>query len=72
VLDRGQTEGVFHRSVDPLQLYVSIVALSSHHLNNVHTLSATFQTDLSAPEWRAERAEHVRTMLLAYLTGGVG
>jgi TetR/AcrR family transcriptional regulator len=72
VLDRGQTEGVFHRSVDPLQLYVSIVALSSHHLNNVHTLSATFQTDLSAPEWRAERAHHVRTMLLAYLTGGAG
>jgi TetR/AcrR family transcriptional regulator len=72
VLDRGQTEGVFHRSVDPLQLYVSIVALSSHHLNNVHTLSATFRTDLSAPKWRAERAEHVRTMLLAYLTGGAG
>jgi len=72
VLDRGQTEGVFHRSVDPLQFYVSIVALSSHHLNNVHTLSATFQTDLSAPQWRAERAGHVRTMLMAYLTGGAG
>jgi TetR/AcrR family transcriptional regulator len=70
VLDRGQRENVFHRSVDPLQLYVSIVALSSHHLNNVHTLSATFQTDLSAPKWRAERAKHVRAMLLAYLTGG--
>lgn len=70
VLQRGQAEGVFHRAVDPLQLYVSIVALSSHHLSNLHTLSATFQTDLSAPEWRAERADHVRTMLLAYLTGG--
>jgi TetR/AcrR family transcriptional regulator len=69
VLKRGQTEGVFHRSVDPLQLYVSIVALASHHLNNVHTLSATFETDLSAPAWRAERAQHVRTMVLAYLTG---
>ena len=72
VLQRGQSEGVFRRSVDPLQLYVSIVALASHHLNNVYTLSATFQVDLSAPEWRAERAEHVRTMLLAYLTGGTG
>jgi TetR/AcrR family transcriptional regulator len=69
VLKRGQTEGVFHRSVDPLQLYVSIVALASHHLNNVHTLSATFETDLSAPAWRDERAQHVRTMVLAYLTG---
>jgi TetR/AcrR family transcriptional regulator len=46
VLKRGQSEGIFHRSVDPLQLYVSIVALASHHLNNVHTLSATFETDL--------------------------
>jgi TetR/AcrR family transcriptional regulator len=72
VLDRGQRDGVFHRSVDPLQLYVSIVALSSHHLSNVHTLSATFQTDLASAKWRAERAEHVRTMLLAYLTGGAG
>lgn len=59
VLDRGVAEGVFRAGVDPLQLYVSIVALSAHHINAAHTLSATFNTDFTAADWRNARREHV-------------
>ena len=63
-LERGRAEGAFRHAVDPLQLYISIVALCSHHLNNVHTLSATFQTDLKAPEWLEARLQHVEAVVL--------
>ena len=63
-LEHGRAEGVFRHAVDPLQLYVSIVALCSHHLHNVHTLSATFQTDLADAGWLAERLAHVEMMVL--------
>ncbi len=64
VLERGHAAGAFRHTVDPLQLYVSIVALCLHHLNNVHTLSATFSTDLADAAWLADRQEHVVAMVL--------
>lgn len=64
---RGVAEGVFRERADPLQLYVSIVALSAHHLNNAHTLSAVFGTDLGAADWRQARRAHAVAMILRYL-----
>ena len=66
-VSRGVASGVFAHTVDGLQLYISIVALSSHHLANVHTLSAVFRTDLSAADWRAQRRRHVEVMVLRML-----
>lgn len=66
-IKRGLAAGAFQSKVDGLQLYISIVALSSHHLANVHTLSAVFQTDISNPEWLAERRRHVEIMVLRML-----
>ena len=63
VLERGRSEGVFRGGVDALQLYVSIVALSAHHINASHTLSATFGRDISSAEWRQERRAHVVRMI---------
>lgn len=61
---RGRASGVFRHEADSLQLYISIVALSSHHLSNVHTLSAVFQTDLADPTWLQQRREHVEAMIM--------
>lgn len=58
IVKQGHADGVFARSYDPLQLYVTIVALSAHHLNNGHTFSAIFGVDLLSTEWRAERRRH--------------
>jgi AcrR family transcriptional regulator len=64
LLDRGVAVGQMCHRPDPLQLYLSIVVLSAHHLNHASTLSATFGTDLSDKAWRAERRDHVVTMIL--------
>jgi len=64
VIQRGLKNGQFRHSTDPLQLYISVVALCSHHLNNVHTLSATFQTDLQDGDWLAARLIHIQQMVL--------
>lgn len=64
---RGLKSGQFRHKVDGLQLYISIVALSSHHLANVHTLSAVFRTDLTEPAWLEERRKHVDVMVMRLL-----
>ena len=64
ILERGAAAGSFKHQTDPLQLYISIVALSVHHLNNAHTLGAAFDTDLEDPAWLAARQSHVEAMVL--------
>lgn len=68
LLRRGEAAGLFREAVDPLQLYVTIVALSCHHINNAYTLSATFGTDITSTAWRAKRRQHVHQLVLSYLT----
>jgi len=68
VLNRGVQDGVFRRGVDPLQLYISIAALSYFYLGNNHTLSAVFGRDLSTPGARRERLAHMLAVVLGYLT----
>ena len=67
VLARGVRERVFRRGVDPLQLYVSIAALSYFFQSNNHTLSAIFGRDLSTPAARRARLAHVNAVVLGYL-----
>jgi AcrR family transcriptional regulator len=68
LLSRGAAEGKLTGDVDPLRLYVMMVALSQFHLSNVHTLSMIFERDLSKPEWRASRKADARRMLASYLS----
>lgn len=66
-LARGVEQKVFREGIDPLQLYVSMVALSYFHLSNAHTLSAIFSTNLQTERWKSERRRHAQEMLAAYL-----
>jgi len=68
LLARGVSAGTFRENLDPLQLYVTIVALGAHHLNNVHTLSAVFGRDLQALDWLTQRRTHAIEMTLRYAT----
>jgi len=67
ILERGLATGEFQHDADPLQLYVSVVALCSHHLNNAHTLSAAFGTDLGDDAWLEARFTHVEAMALRFV-----
>jgi TetR/AcrR family transcriptional regulator len=68
ILARGEAEGVFRRGVDPVQLYISITALSYFHVSNRHTLSAMFDRNLASPAWLTERRRHAQDLLMTWLT----
>jgi AcrR family transcriptional regulator len=67
ILIRGQKEQLFRGGVDPLQLYISIAALSYFYLSNNDTLSAVFGRDLSTPKSKVERLQHMIDLVLGYL-----
>jgi AcrR family transcriptional regulator len=67
LLERGVKEGDFRSGIDPLQLYVTMVALSYFHRSNAHTLSVLFRTDLLDPSWQAEQKRNADQMLTRFL-----
>ena len=67
LLKRGEAEGVLRRGIDPLQLYVAMVSLSSYHRSNAHTLSVIFSTDLLDVGWQEEQKQQARTLLATFL-----
>lgn len=67
LLARGHAAGLFRDGVDPVQLYVSIVAQSQLHISNRFTLSVLFDEDLSDADWLAARRTHVLDLILSYL-----
>ncbi|MGE0752696.1 MAG: TetR family transcriptional regulator [Variibacter sp.] len=67
LVGRGQRAGVFRTAIDPIQLYISITALSYFHVSNRYTLSAMFDRDLSNEAWLGERRAHAQSLLLSWL-----
>lgn len=67
LLRRGEEAGRFRGGVDPVQLYVTIVAQSQIHISNRYTLSILFDRDLADDAWLAERRAHVQDVVLGYL-----
>lgn len=63
----GHKQGQFRPDLDPMQIYVSLVALSQLHILNKYTLSVIFDKDISASGWLVERRSHVEDLLMAYL-----
>lgn len=68
ILRRGSASDVFRKDVDPINLYITITALSYFHVSNRYTLSAMFGQDLGDPEWLKGRRAHAQEMIFAWLT----
>ncbi|RUR46448.1 TetR/AcrR family transcriptional regulator [Vreelandella populi] len=66
-LERGEAAGVFRTTVDPTQLYISILSLSIIHINQRDTLSIIFEQDLADQGWLSERRAHAVEVILSYL-----
>ena len=66
-LERGRADGSFARSVDPMELYISIASLCYFSLSNAYTLSAIFKRNLMTPERCDARVAHMVEMVLGYL-----
>lgn len=71
LIESGQKQGLFGPNLDPVQIYVTIAAMSRFHLANGYSLSATLDTDMSTAEWRKARLVHALALLEGYLTAGV-
>lgn len=63
----GQAQGLFREPLDPVQVYVTITALSRFHLANAYSMSAVLGVDLRDKAWREERLQHACDLLQAYL-----
>lgn len=68
LLKQGNLSGAFKVTVDPTQLYVTILGLCMTHLSNRETLSVIFQKSLHDAHWLAERRKHACNVILSYLT----
>jgi AcrR family transcriptional regulator len=64
---RGEAAGDFRRGVDPLQLYISIVALGHFYVANMHTLSTIFGAGLGTEAALRAREAHCVEVILGYL-----
>jgi TetR/AcrR family transcriptional regulator len=66
-LKRGQTQGSFSRTVDPIQLYLTIISLCMFNFTNAFTLSAIVGRDLLSKPALVARKQHVISFVLAGL-----
>lgn len=67
IYKRGLEEGVFRAGLDPLDLHMSISALSFFNVSNQHTFSLIFDCDVAADEAVAQRRRNVEDMVLGYM-----
>jgi AcrR family transcriptional regulator len=67
LIRRGERQGLVRRGIDPLHLYVMMVALCYFHRSNAYTLSSIFQKDLLTRSWQADHKRAAAAMLTHYL-----
>ena len=64
ILERGVHIGVFRDGIDPVQLYLTIAAVSYYYFTNRFTASIIFDRDFTAPDMLKERLEfNIETIL---------
>lgn len=66
-LARGVNAGVFNDRFGPVNLYLSIAALSFFYFANRSTLSVIFDRDMGAPAQAARRRQHVIDLISSAL-----
>ena len=64
LLDRGVKQGVFRAGIDPVQLHITIAAISYYYLTNRHTGTIVFERDLMSDKMLGARlAFNIETIL---------
>ncbi len=67
VYARGVAAGVFRPGLEPVDLHMSISALSFFNVANAHTFALVFKLDVDNPEAVAQRRANVVEMVLRYV-----
>ena len=67
LLDRGVKSGQFRTNIDPVELYISISALTAHYISNRYTFEAIFGKRLITRRRLQRRLDHAAEMVLRYV-----
>jgi hypothetical protein len=67
VLTTGEKDKMIRPGVDPVQLYMSIAALSYFYFSNSATLSTAFGRNLASPEEFEKRCSHAVELVLDHI-----
>ena len=67
VLERGQKAKVFRAAIDPVDLHMSISALSVFNVANRHTFGLIFQRDLESASALVERRDSIVEMIVRFV-----
>lgn len=67
LLARGAQDGVFHKNIDPVQIYITIAALGYFYLSNRYTLSRFLSRDLMEEEQRHEWLRHMMQVVMDHV-----
>ena len=65
--ERGVAQGVFRAGIDPVDLHMSISALSVFNVANRHTFSLIFQRDLDDPRAVGARRDSIVDMVVRFV-----
>jgi AcrR family transcriptional regulator len=67
VYERGVADGVFRIGLDPIDLHMSISALSVFNVANRHTFALIFKRDLDAPAALIARRDSIIEMVVRFV-----
>ncbi len=67
VYDHGVATGVFRGGIDPVELHMSISALSFFNVSNRHTFALIFDRQRQSPPNDTARRDHIVEMILRFV-----
>jgi AcrR family transcriptional regulator len=67
VLRRGAEEGVLRTNIDPVELHMTISALSLFHVTNRYTFGTVFRRDMVSDEAVAQRRKEIVDIISRYV-----
>lgn len=67
ILEKGVASGVFREGIDPIELHMTISALSFYNVSNRYTFETNFGIDMHAPAVRAKRREQIIQCVMSWI-----
>ncbi len=67
IIDKGVTEGLFRRGIDPVDLHMSISALCFYNVSNRYTFASNFGVDMSSAKSLKKRRAQIAEIILAWV-----
>jgi AcrR family transcriptional regulator len=68
VLRRGAEEGVLRRNIDPVELHMTVSAMSLFHVTNRYTFGTVFRRDMVSDEAVTQRKKEIVDIISRYVS----